>query len=378
MHEIFTNAQRIVIKIGSALVTDLEKGTLRAQWLKTLVDDIMQLRKQGKEIVIVSSGAVALGRKSIHSEGVYAHTKLEEKQAAAACGQITLIAEYQACFSQYDQTVAQLLLTLEDSENRRRYLNARSTLSTLLENNVVPIVNENDTVATDGIRVGDNDRLAARVAQMVSADILILLSDIDGLYTADPRIDDKAEHIDTIPVITDNIRSMAGDSGTFVGSGGMVTKIDAAEIATVSGCHMIITKGYIDHPVQAILNGARNSLFVSNESPQSARKHWIAAMIQPLGIVYIDAGAEKALQEEKSLLPVGVTAIEGEFDRGDLVVIHGPTGDELGQGLIAYSSDDAERIIGKRSSEIESILGYAGRGVLIHRDDLVLSDLEPE
>ncbi len=367
---ILTDAKRIVIKIGSALVANQKNGKLKDAWLSTLVDDVAKLHYAGKEVVIVTSGSVALGHFIL---GLPKRSrKLEEKQAAAACGQIALLKAYEDHFSCHNIPVAQILLTIEDSENRRRYLNARSALATLLKMRIVPIINENDAVATAEMRFGDNDRLAARVAQMIGADLLILLSDIDGLYTANPQTDSSATLIPVIEEITEDIEAMGGDSLSDVGSGGMVTKIAAAKIAVSAGCHMVITAGKPEHPLQQLINGARASWFVAKANPLTARKHWIAASLCPMGVITIDDGALRALNRGKSLLPAGVIHIEGEFSRGDAVSIHDRQGNEIGRGLSAYSAEYASRIMGKQSAEIKRILGFSGRNELIHRDDLVM------
>lgn len=369
MNEKLQKANRVVIKIGSALITNINHGTINSDWLQTVAADISDMCNAGKEVVIVSSGAIALGRNTISQQ-----SKLEEKQAAAACGQIELVSEYQKCFAEYNKSVAQLLLSLEDSENRRRYLNARNTIDTLLAHGVIPIINENDTVATEEIRFGDNDRLAARVAQMISADMLILLSDIDGFYTVDPNKDSKAQHIPEITEITEDIERMAGGSSSCVGSGGMITKLASATIAMQSGCHMVITKGENLNPIKALNNNNKATWFIAQETPQSARKHWISAMMHPEGVLVIDDGAENALSKGNSLLPVGVVSVKGEFSRGDLVTIENNAGLLIGRGLSAYNALDANKILGRQSHEIEEIVGYAGRDVLVHRDDLILQN----
>lgn len=361
------NAKRIVIKVGSSLITD-EANHLRADWLSSLAADIAAYKGKGKEVIIVTSGAVALGRQAL-SYGKRA-LELEEKQAAAACGQIALFAAWSAAFG--NNQVAQLLLTAEDSIHRRRYLNARNTLDTLLEANALPIINENDTVATAELRFGDNDRLAARVAQMAGADLLILFSDIDGLYSADPNKNPNAEFQSEIRDITLDIERMAGGAASAVSSGGMITKIEAAKIATSAGCHMIIARGTEKHPLKSLEQGGKCTRFTAQGSPLSARKHWIAGSVHPAGSVTVDDGAAKALKSGKSLLPAGVVAIDGEFDRGDAVLIKDMNGAVLAKGLIAYASEDASRIKGKKSQEIEQILGFKRRDVLIHRDDMVM------
>ncbi len=367
----FTKANRVVIKIGSALLVEESEGRLRRNWLKALSADIATLKKRGQEVLVVSSGSIALGRRILKlGTGTL---KLEESQAAAAVGQIHLAHAYQEILGEENITVAQILLTLSDTEERRRYLNARSTLSNLLSLGAVPVINENDTVATSEIRYGDNDRLAARVAQMIGADCLVLLSDVDGLYTADPTTDSSARFIDKVSELTDDIMSMGGGVKTSFGSGGMITKLKAAEIAMDAGCNMFIASGKIQHPLQAIETAqSRYTCFIAKDTPRNARKKWIAGSLMSQGAITIDNGAENALKKGKSLLPAGVSAIKGEFERGDLITLLNKDGKELGQGLSAYSSADAALIIGHKSSEITAILGYAGRDEMIHRDELAL------
>lgn len=367
-------ARRIVIKIGSALLVDQESGSLHQKWLKTLVEDAAQLHAKGKEVVIVSSGAVALGRKYLNLTNKT--LRLEEKQAAAACGQVELVRHYQKGFEAYDIQSGQVLLTLQDSEDRKRYLNARTTLETLLAMRIIPIINENDTVATAELRFGDNDRLAARVAQMVGADTLVLLSDIDGLYSANPQKDKNAVFIPKVQEVTPAIEAMAGGSVSHYGSGGMITKIQAAKIAVASGCNMVITAGKPLHPIKQLEEGARCTWFLSQENPVSARKKWIVGSISPTGVVVIDDGALEALRKGKSLLPAGVKKVSGSFNQGDAVIIQDMKGKEVGRGLIAYTMDEAKRIIGKQSKEIEKILGFSSRSALIHRDDMVVGKLD--
>jgi glutamate 5-kinase len=328
------------------------------------------VRARGQEVVLVSSGAIALGRRELGL--AKRKPKLEEKQAAAAVGQIRLAHAWKEVLERRGFTVAQVLLTLGDTEERRRYLNARNTLTTLLRLGAIPVINENDTVATAEIRYGDNDRLGARVAQMVSADCLVLLSDVDGLYTADPTRDETAQFIPEVPRITPEIESMAGGSASDVGSGGMATKVLAAKIAVAAGCHMCIAAGREAHPLRRIESGARCTWFVADASPVTVRKQWIAGMLKPAGELVVDAGAARALRDGSSLLPAGVTAVKGRFDRGDAVVVLDPEGVEIARGLAAYSSTDAERIRGRHSSELEALLGFRGRDEMIHRDDLVL------
>lgn len=370
--ERFTGAKRVVIKIGSALLVDNETGQLRKGWLAALAEDIATMRRRGQEILIVSSGSIAMGRKVLGLKS--GALKLEESQAAAAAGQVLLAHAYQEILGLEDLTVAQILLTLSDTEERRRYLNARSTLSTLLSLGAIPVINENDTIATSEIRYGDNDRLGARVAQMMSADCLVLLSDIDGLYDKDPTTNDDARFIPEITELTSDIMAMGGGVQTDYGSGGMVTKLQAAQIATAAGCNMVIASGKIRHPLNAIeTEKARFSFFTAKDTPRNARKKWIAGRHVSQGKLVLDAGAEKALQSGKSLLPAGVSSVEGQFERGDLVSLVNQDGNELGRGLCAYSSEDALKIIGHKSGDIARILGYSGRDEMIHRDELALN-----
>lgn len=363
------DAKRIVVKIGSALLVD-EAGAIRQAWLDALAADIAALRDDGREVLIVSSGAIAVGRGplGLRREGL----KLEEKQAAAATGQILLAHAYQAALARFDVPVAQILLTPGDTEERRRHLNARATVTQLLKLGVVPVINENDTVATAEIRYGDNDRLAARVATMASADLLVLLSDIDGIYTADPRRDVDARHVPMVHAITDEIEAMAGDAPAGVGTGGMKTKLDAAKIALAGGCRMAIARGEANHALRSLTEGARASWFVPSDQPLTARKRWIAGSLKPTGAVTVDDGALAALGRGKSLLPAGVRAVSGDFERGDAVLIKGPDGRVVGKGLSAYSAAAATQILGKRSDEIQAILGFEGRPELVHRDDMTL------
>jgi glutamate 5-kinase len=365
-----TQARRIVVKVGSALVVDGDTGRVNRAWLETLVEDLVRLRKRGQRVILVSSGAIALGRRRLGlKHGVL---RLEESQAAAAVGQIRLAHAYKELLEGCDVTVAQVLLTLEDSERRRRYLNARATLESLLALGALPVINENDTVATAEIRYGDNDRLAARVAQMAGADCLVLLSDVEGLYSADPNREPGARFIHEVPQITPEIEAMAGRSASQVGSGGMAAKIAAARIAMAAGCHMCIAAGVHRHPLRRIEEGADCTWFVASATPAAARKQWIAGTLRPAGAITIDAGALRALLEGRSLLPAGVTAARGRFDRGDTVSVLAADGAEIARGIVAYSDVDAARIMGRRSSEIADILGFRGRDEMIHRDDLVL------
>src|SRR6266403_5419659 len=365
-----TQARRIVVKVGSALLVDGDTGRINRAWLETLVEDLLRLRKRGQRVILVSSGAIALGRRRLGlKHGVL---RLEESQAAAAVGQIRLAHAYKELLEGCDVTVAQVLLTLEDSERRRRYLNARATLELLLALGALPVINENDTVATAEIRYGDNDRLAARVAQMVGADCLVLLSDIDGLYTANPQLDPDAEFISRVLEISPEIEAMAGGVISDVGSGGMQTKIAAAKIAMGAGCHLCIAKGAFQHPLKRIEDGARCTWFVPSSTPVATRKQWIAGTLRPAGAITVDEGAVRALMGGKSRLPAGVTRSVGRFDRGDTVSIIGPDGAEVARGICAYSDADAARIIGRRSADIEKVLGFRGRDEIVHRDDLVL------
>ena len=366
----FTEAKRVVIKVGSALLVDAEKGRLNRTWLEGFAADVARLRKRGQEVILVSSGAIALGRRHL---GLSAgKLRLEESQAAAAVGQIRLAHAYKELLEAHEITVAQILLTLGDTEQRRRYLNARGTLNTLLSLGSVPVINENDTVATAEIRYGDNDRLAARVAQMAGADCLVLLSDIDGLYTANPADDPDADFVARVLEITPAIEAMAGGTGSEMGSGGMQTKIAAAKIAVGAGCHLCIALGTEEHPLQRIEEGARCTWFVPSSTPLATRKQWIAGTLKPAGAIAVDDGAVRALMGGKSLLPAGVTRAVGRFDRGDTVSIIGPDGTEIGRGICAYSDLDAARIIGRKSADIEKVLGFRGRDEIVHRDDLVL------
>jgi glutamate 5-kinase len=365
-----TAARRIVVKVGSALLVDARTGRLNRSWLKTLIDDLLRLHRRGQQVILVSSGAIALGRR--HLGLPLGALRLEESQAAAAVGQIRLAHAYKELLEAGDVTVAQVLLTLEDSEQRTRYLNARATLEALLALKAIPVINENDTVATAEIRYGDNDRLAARVAQMASADCLVLLSDIDGLYTADPHRDPRAQFIERVMRVTPEIEAMAGRSNSEVGSGGMVTKIAAARIAVNAGCHMCIASGHQRHPLRRLESGARCTWFMPASTPLAARKQWIAGTLRPAGAINIDAGALRALHGGKSLLAAGVTGTLGRFESGETVSVLAPDGVEVARGIAAYSDSDASRIMGRRSSEIEAILGFRGREELIHRDDLVI------
>ena len=360
---------RLVVKVGSSLLVDAS-GHLNRAWLETLAQDIDALQKQGHEVLIVSSGAIAIGSSLLGINKRRA--RLEDLQASAAAGQVQLVHAYQEVLGPYGIAAAQILLTLEDTENRRRFLNARGTLGRLLDRKVIPIINENDTVATEEIRYGDNDRLAARVAQLVMADALVLLSDVDGLYTADPGKDPGAEHIAQVGRITDELQSMAGETRSDVGSGGMATKVQAARIATHAGCSTIIASGTIEHPLNALSAGARCTIFTADGTPASARKQWLAGVLEVRGSFSVDEGAVNALRDGNSLLPVGVVGVTGKFRRGDVVNITGPNGTELGRGLAEYSDDEASKLVGCQSEQIEDKLGYRGRSVMVHRDELVL------
>ncbi|MEX0285648.1 MAG: glutamate 5-kinase [Paracoccaceae bacterium] len=360
---------RLVVKIGSALLVDAKSGALRQDWLQSLAQDVAAIKAQGTDVILVSSGSIALGR---HVLGLpLTDLPLEQSQAAAAVGQIRLARAYEDALAPHGITTAQVLVTLEDSEDRRRYLNSRATLGTLLNLGAVPIVNENDTVATDEIRYGDNDRLAAQVAVTVGADCLVLLSDVDGFYSANPGTDPTAHRFDQIDRITPEIEAMAGDAGSGLSKGGMKTKLMAAKMATAAGCRMAITQGAPLHPLDALNQGAAATWFSAQLDPQAARKRWIAAM-KPRGEIRIDPGAARALGNGKSLLPAGVSGVTGVFGRGDPVAILGPTGDRLGQGLCRYTADEARTIRGRHTSDIEPLLGYPGRAALIHRDDMAL------
>jgi glutamate 5-kinase len=362
-------SKRLVVKIGSALLVDRKTG-LRQDWLTALVADVAALVAGGREVLIVSSGAIALGRKILKLPT--GTLKLEESQAAAAVGQIALARAYAERLGDHGLEAGQILLTLGDTEERRRYLNARATVGTLLQFGAVPVINENDTVATAEIRYGDNDRLAARVATMMSADLLVLLSDIDGLYTAPPALDPSATHIAQVDRITPAIEAMAGVAASEFSRGGMKTKIDAGKIATAAGASMIITAGDRLNPLAAIARGERATLFLPTANPVTARKRWIAGHLNTSGRLVVDAGAIRALTSGKSLLPAGVKAVHGEFSRGDTIVVASEDGIEVARGLVAYDGADARRVAGLRSSAIEAALGYAPRAAMIHRDDLVM------
>jgi glutamate 5-kinase len=362
--------RRIVVKVGSSLLVDLQAGKLKEAWLASLVDDLAALHGEKRDLLVVSSGAIALGRAVLKLPP--GPLKLEDSQAAAAVGQIALARTWTEALWRHQITAGQVLVTLGDTEERRRYLNARSTIDKLLEWHALPVINENDTVATTEIRYGDNDRLAARVATMVSADLLVLLSDIDGLYDAPPGTSASAKHVPQVERITPAIEAMAGAAGSELSRGGMQTKVEAAKIVTAAGAHMIIASGRVDHPLRAIADGARSTWFLASGNPITARKKWIAGSLEPKGTLTIDAGAVAALRRRKSLLPAGVVRVDGAFARGDAVIIRGPDGAEIARGLCAYDADDAKKISGRSSTDIASILGFSGRTEMVHRDDLVV------
>ncbi|MEM8795162.1 MAG: glutamate 5-kinase [Pseudomonadota bacterium] len=364
--------KRVVVKVGSALLVDHESGRLRHEWLDSLADDMAALKAEEAHILVVSSGAIALGRHVLGLAG--GALKLEESQAAAATGQIALARAWDEAFRRHALTTGQILLTLSDTEERRRYLNARATIETLLRVGAVPIINENDTVATQEIRYGDNDRLGARVATMAGADCLVLLSDVDGLYSAPPQVDPNARHIADVAEITPEIEAMAGASGTAFASGGMRTKIEAAKIAAEGGTAMLIASGKELNPLKRIEEGAFSTLFAARKNPVTARKKWISGHLEPHGTLTVDHGAVDALKKGRSLLPAGVTSVSGTFERGDTVLVQDPDGREIGRGLVGYDVADARRIVGLRSGDIEAVLGYPPRAALIHRDDLVLRE----
>ena len=365
-----STAKRVVVKIGSALLTEGDTGAIRRDWLNSVADDIAACRARGQDVVVVSSGAIAVGRKRLGLTG--RSLRLEEKQAAAATGQIQLAHAFEEALARHDVTVAQILLTLDDTEERRRHLNARSTINQLLSLKVIPLINENDTIATQEIRFGDNDRLAARVAVMVSADALLLLSDIDGLYESDPRTNPDARHISEVWKVDANVEAMAGAAPVGYSSGGMVTKLQGAKITLAGGCRMAIANGHAHHPLQRLIDGERCTWFLPTSEPRTARKRWIGGILNPVGSIVIDSGAEAALRKGRSLLPAGVTVVSGSFERGDPVTIQAADGRVLGRGLSAYGCADAERIAGHKTGEIHQLLGYRGRDEIVHRDDLVL------
>ncbi len=375
MSDRLANCRRLVVKVGSSLLAD-DDGTIHSAWMRAFAEDIARLRGRGVDVMIVSSGAIAVGRRQLGlARGPRNRAlKLEESQAAAATGQIQLAHAWQEALAAHAVPVAQVLLTIDDTENRRRYLNARSTIGTLLRLGVLPVINENDTVATEEIRFGDNDRLAGRVAQMMGADVCVLLSDVDGLYTGDPSRVADVTHVAEVADITAETEAMAGAPRSADGSGGMVTKLAAARIAMASGCSLAIARGSDVHPLLALENGARCTWFLPGAEPKAARKQWIGGNMKPAGTVVVDDGAARALAAGKSLLPAGVTDVDGRFERGDLVYVTNSSGDVLGRGLCAYSDADARQIRGHKSREIERLLGYRGRDEMIHRDDLVLAE----
>ncbi|MDH3372317.1 MAG: glutamate 5-kinase [Gammaproteobacteria bacterium] len=368
---VLSNYRRLVIKVGSSLLIG-DDGHVHRGWLEGLAEDIAILHGGGHDVLIVSSGAIAIGSTVLQINK--SRARLEDLQAAAAAGQVQLVHAYQEALGVNGIAAAQVLLTPEDTENRRRFLNARGTLLKLLEHSVVPIINENDTVATEEIRYGDNDRLAARVAQLVMADALVLLSDVAGMYTADPGSDATAEHIPEVRKISEAILGMAGETRSDIGSGGMATKVQAARIATHAGCSTVVTSGAIDRPLQTLAAGGRCTVFRAEGTPAAARKQWLAGFLEVRGELRLDDGAVSALNDGKSLLPVGVVEVVGNFRRGDVVTLVGSSGNELGRGLAEYSDDEAVRLIGCRSEQIEERLGYRGRSVMVHRDELVLFD----
>ncbi|MEE2661708.1 MAG: glutamate 5-kinase [Pseudomonadota bacterium] len=369
-------SKRLIIKIGSALLVDEKTGKIRNNWLTGLAKEIANLKSQGTSVVVVSSGAIAVGRSHLElSSGILA---LEQKQASAATGQIRLAHAWQEALAHHNITVAQILLTPSDTEERRRHLNARATIETLLNLGAIPVINENDTVATEEIRYGDNDRLAARVAQMISADTLILLSDVDGLYDGDPQKHSEAKLILEVHNITPQIEAMAGNSSSTYSSGGMVTKLEAAKIAMAAGCSMAIVDGKAADIIERLKAGSSCTWFIPKSEPLTARKGWIAGSVTSSGSITIDRGALDALKLGKSLLPAGVEDVEGSFERGDVVSIRVIDGEIIGLGLSAYSSEDALLICGRKSRDIEGILGYRGRDEMVHRDDLVIKTNESE
>jgi len=362
--------RRIVVKVGSSLLVDQGQGEIKRAWLEALADDLADLHKAGRDVLVVSSGSIALGRSILNlPRGAL---KLEDSQAAAAVGQIALASAWSEILSARGMTAGQILVTLNDTEERRRYLNARATIGRLVEMRAVPIINENDTVATTEIRYGDNDRLAARVATMASADLLILLSDVDGLYNAPPNEDPNATLIPVVPRITAEIEAMAGGAASELSRGGMRTKVEAAKIAVGGGAHMIIADGRVSNPVHAIAQGARCTWFLTPSNPVTARKKWIAGSLEPRGVVHVDAGAARAVMKGGSLLPAGVTRVEGAFARGDCILIRDASGAEIGRGLVAYDAAEAGQLVGRNSRDIEAVLGAPGRAEMIHRDDMAL------
>ncbi|MCL4721897.1 MAG: glutamate 5-kinase [Gammaproteobacteria bacterium] len=368
-------AGRLVLKIGSSLLVEASTGRLNRPWLESVADELARLQQRGQQVLVVSSGAIALGRRYLGMAPD--QRRLEDAQAAAAAGQVLLAHAWQELLAARGIRIAQVLLTLGDTENRRRYLNARNTLETLLRLQVIPVINENDTVATQEIRYGDNDRLGARVAEMTSSDVLVLLSDVDGLYGADPTRDPSARLIPVVREITPEIEALAGASATEFGSGGMITKLLAARICMRAGCATVIASGRRDYPVRAIEEGAPCTWFLPAGTPRQARKQWIAGTLVPRGSVTVDEGAERALRAGSSLLPVGIVEVTGDFQAGDAVIVRSRSGRDLARGLIGYSSDEARRIRGRRSEEMPAVLGYSGRDELIHRDNLAMLEGTP-
>ncbi|PIR32635.1 MAG: glutamate 5-kinase [Alphaproteobacteria bacterium CG11_big_fil_rev_8_21_14_0_20_44_7] len=364
----FLSFNRIVIKVGSSLLSN-KNGQINQPWLKSLADDVTELRKKGVEVIIVTSGGVALGRGYINRPT--GELRLEEKQAAVACGQLELMQGYKNAFA--PDNIAQILITIQDTERRRNYLNVRNALETLIKNHVIPIINENDVVATAELNYGDNDRLSARVAQMLDADLLVIFSDVDGLYTKNPMKHEDSEHVPEVHKISKAVENMAGKPTSNVGTGGMQTKIEAAKIATAAGCHCVITQGAGENPLHALYNGKlKYTKFISQTTPLTARKQWIVSGVKPMGEIIVDKGAAEALKNGSSLLPAGATAVSGKFERGDLVIIKSPEG-EIARGLSSHSAENTKLILGKKSSETPAILGYSGRDELIHRDNMVIT-----
>jgi glutamate 5-kinase len=363
--------RRIVIKVGSSLLVDAAQGCVKRAWLAALAADIAALHRSGADVLVVSSGSIALGRTVLALAP--RDLRLEDSQAAAAIGQIALARIWAEVLADKTITAGQILVTLGDTEERQRYLNARATIARLLDLRAVPVINENDTVATNEIRYGDNDRLAARVATMASADLLILLSDVAGLYTAPPLDNPGAQLISVVPRVTAEIEAMAGGAASRLSRGGMRTKIEAAKIATTGGTHMLIADGRIEHPVARIADGGPCTWFLTGSNPVTARKKWIAGSLEPRGVLHIDSGAAAAMAKGKSLLPAGVTRVEGNFARGDCVLIRNAEGGEIGRGLIAYDASEAVLIAGRNSQDIETLLGAPGRAAIIHRDDMVVA-----
>jgi glutamate 5-kinase len=376
MHNALAPYRRITIKIGSALLVDGKTGKLRSAWLNSIAEDIAALKAEGREIVIVSSGAVSLGRRILKLDALVLH--LDQSQAAASVGQIALSQAWAESLGRHDIITGQILITPNITEERRYYLNARTTMETLLSMGAVPIINENDSVATAEIRYGDNDRLSARVATMIEADCLVLLSDIDGLYTAPPSKDPSAIHLAEVASITPSIEAMAGGAASHLSRGGMTTKIEAGKIATKAGTAMIIAKGTEDHPLRALALGARHTIFAPVQSRAQARKRWIMGTLAVSGTLAVDAGAARALQTGKSLLPIGVTKVSGDFSRGDAVAIVDPDGVELARGLVGLDSGEARLVKGKKGQAVIELLGVGNRVELVHRDNMVLISSVPE